>query len=243
MHLRSEKTFECMNEENNFAIVRKPSSAVEKAAPGAKSILSGMVADTFALLSARIKSEAESWYENGVSCYVAQNYPEAVKWYRKAADQGVAGAQFSLGVCYDFGDGVTQDYAEAVKWYRKAADQGIAGAQNNLGNCYRDGQGVALDHAEAIKWYRKAADLGEARAQYNLGMCYSNGQGVAQDYSEAVKWFLKAAEKGNADPMQAWSPLRLGQWRNQKCARGRQVVSKSCRKRIFKGPTLPWHLL
>jgi molecular chaperone DnaK len=39
-----------MDEKNNFALVRKPSSAVEKAAPGAKRILSGMVADTLALV-------------------------------------------------------------------------------------------------------------------------------------------------------------------------------------------------
>ena len=38
-----------MDEPNNFVLVRKPSSAVEKAAPGAKRILSGMVADALAL--------------------------------------------------------------------------------------------------------------------------------------------------------------------------------------------------
>ena len=38
-----------MNEKNDFALVRKPTSAVEKAAPGAKRILSGIVADALAL--------------------------------------------------------------------------------------------------------------------------------------------------------------------------------------------------
>ena len=38
-----------MNEKNNHALVRRPSSAVEKAAPGVKRILSGMVTDTLAL--------------------------------------------------------------------------------------------------------------------------------------------------------------------------------------------------
>lgn len=38
-----------LKDKNNFALVRKPSSAVEKAAPGAKRILSGMVADALAL--------------------------------------------------------------------------------------------------------------------------------------------------------------------------------------------------
>lgn len=38
-----------MNDRNDFALVRKPSSAVEKTAPRAKRILTGMVADTLAL--------------------------------------------------------------------------------------------------------------------------------------------------------------------------------------------------
>ena len=38
-----------MNKNNDFALVRKPSSAVEKAAPGAKRILSSMVADALTL--------------------------------------------------------------------------------------------------------------------------------------------------------------------------------------------------
>ena len=55
---------------------------------------------------------------------VPQDYAEAVKWYRKAADQGYAAAQTNLGLMYAHGQGVPQDYVEAVKWYRKAADQG-----------------------------------------------------------------------------------------------------------------------
>jgi CheY-like chemotaxis protein len=38
-----------MNDQNDFALVRKPSSAVEKAAPRAKRILSGMVTDALTL--------------------------------------------------------------------------------------------------------------------------------------------------------------------------------------------------
>jgi TPR repeat protein len=53
---------------------------------------------------------------------VAQDYKEAVKWYRKAAEQGVVDGQYNLGWMYDKGKGVVQDYKEAVKWYRKAAE-------------------------------------------------------------------------------------------------------------------------
>ena len=46
---------------------------------------------------------------------------EAVKWFRKAAEQGNASAQSNLGVMYAEGRGVPQDDAEAVKWYRRGA--------------------------------------------------------------------------------------------------------------------------
>jgi TPR repeat protein len=57
---------------------------------------------------------------------------EAVLWYRKAADQGHASAQNSLGVMYMSGLGVKSDCAEAVRWYAKAAAQGFEAARRNL---------------------------------------------------------------------------------------------------------------
>ncbi len=75
---------------------------------------------------------------------------EAVNWYRKAADQGLAQAQCKLGECYYSGWGVEKDEAEAVNWYRKAADQGLAEAQYKLGRCYYSGRGVEEDMKEAV---------------------------------------------------------------------------------------------
>ena len=58
-------------------------------------------------------------YSLGV-CYadgrgVAKDYVEAVKWYRKAAEQNHAGAQYNLGVCYANGQGVAKDYVESLQ--------------------------------------------------------------------------------------------------------------------------------
>jgi hypothetical protein len=80
---------------------------------------------------------------------VPQDYAEAAKWYRKAAEQGIDEAQFNLGLMYDKGQGVLQDYAEAVKWYRKAAEQGIDEAQFSLGKMYYRGRGVPKDYVLA----------------------------------------------------------------------------------------------
>ena len=55
---------------------------------------------------------------------VEQDDYEAVKWFRKAAEQGYADAQCDLGFMYEKGRGVPKDESEAVKWYRKAAEQG-----------------------------------------------------------------------------------------------------------------------
>ena len=78
---------------------------------------------------------------------VAKDDAQAVAWYRKAADQGLALAQINLGVMYANGRGVAKDDDEAVAWCRKAADQGLALAQNNLGGMYANGRGVAKDEA------------------------------------------------------------------------------------------------
>jgi TPR repeat protein len=63
-------------------------------------------------------------YDTGAG--VKRDVTEAIKWYRRAAEQGNAEGQYSLGGKYDSGDGVAQDFAEALKWYRKAAEQGTA---------------------------------------------------------------------------------------------------------------------
>lgn len=130
---------------------------------------------------------------------VSQDDYEAVRWWRKAAEQGFAGAQHNLGNMYYNGTGVSKDEYEALKWYRKAAEQGVAIAQCYLGRIYANGEcGVSKDEYEALKWYRKAANQGEAEAQDELGMMYYSGEGVTKDYYEAIKWWREAAKLGNA---------------------------------------------
>ena len=110
--------------------------------------------------------------EDGGTAMLHGDYVTALKLWRPLADQGSADAQFSLGMMYGKGKGVTQDYTEALKWYRKAADQGNAWAQFSLGIMYYNGQGVPQNHTEALKWYRKAADQGNVLALHNLGPMY-----------------------------------------------------------------------
>ena len=99
---------------------------------------------------------------------VVQNDTQAVYWYRKAANQGYANAQNSLGGMYAMGLGVEQDYSQAVYWARKAANQGEASSQYNLGRMYAKGTGVEQDNAQAVYWYQKAANQGHIKAKKAL---------------------------------------------------------------------------
>ena len=133
---------------------------------------------------------------------VEQDCGQAGKWYRLAAKQGFALAQYNLGTMHDFGDGVAQDDNEAIAWYRRAAEQGHAQAQCNLGVLHENGEGAEQDAAEAVKWYTFAAEQGNAAAQNNLGTMYGKGDGVEQDYAEAVKWYQAAAEQDQGIALQ-----------------------------------------
>ena len=143
--------------------------------------------------------DANELHNEGIRYYNSQNYEEAAKWFRKAAEQGHVYAQYNLGYCYDSGEGVTQNYEEAAKWYRKAAEQGRVEAQFSLGCCYYSGEGVTQNYKEAVTWYRLAAEQGNAGAQYNLGGLFYFGRGVPQNDQKAREWWQKAAEQGNQD--------------------------------------------
>ena len=69
-------------------------------------------------------------YENGRG--VTQDYKEAVKWWRLAAENGYASSQSNLGMMHATGKGVTQDYVKAHMWFNIAAENGDEGAKKNL---------------------------------------------------------------------------------------------------------------
>ena len=69
-------------------------------------------------------------YETGKG--IEQNSEEAVKWYRKAAEQENATAQYNLGLIYQYGKGVVKNHSEAIKWYEKSAGHGYQSAEKKL---------------------------------------------------------------------------------------------------------------
>lgn len=55
---------------------------------------------------------------------------KAFKWYSKAAEQGIAAAQFSLGACYDSGVGVAQNEKLATEFFLRQRKTCYCSAQS-----------------------------------------------------------------------------------------------------------------
>jgi TPR repeat protein len=99
-----------------------------------------------------------------------QDERQAAHYYKLAADEGHAGAQFVLGLTYAKGSGVLpQDDREAVRLFKLAADQGNDWAQYSLGLFYAEGLGgLPQDEREAARLFKLASDQGLAQAKDHL---------------------------------------------------------------------------
>lgn len=127
---------------------------------------------------------------------VTRDMGEAVRWFKRAAEDDLPEAQHWLGMMYAKGRGVDLDHARAAGWFELAAKQDLPEAQHALGTMLLKGQGVARDDAKAARWLLKAAELGLPRAQYNLGVLYEFGRGVTLSLSQAKARYQQAADAG-----------------------------------------------
>jgi uncharacterized protein len=120
---------------------------------------------------------------------VQLNMAAALEWCQKAADQGLAAAQYELGQIYEHPwRPELQDVREAAKWYRKAADQNFAKAQDELAAMYEFGLGVPTDYTKAEELFVKAGDLASVANMYDA---------VAHEPNKAANWRRRLAGKGD----------------------------------------------
>jgi TPR repeat protein len=68
-----------------------------------------------------------------------QNLEEAFRWFKTAADQGLAGAEFNTGFSYLTGKGVELNFEEARRFLSRAAGKGHGKAMSLLNQMDRHG--------------------------------------------------------------------------------------------------------
>lgn len=106
-------------------------------------------------------------YADGIG--VAENLPQALVWYEKAANQGNAVAQGMQGLLLITGQAGTKDVKKGIALAERAAAAGDAGALFTMGELYANGFfGQANARAQAIAWHQKAWAAGHAGAEQTL---------------------------------------------------------------------------
>ena len=84
---------------------------------------------------------------------VAQDYEEATKWWRLAAEQGYANAQYNLALIYGEGINVIKNYVIAHMWFNIAASNGYEDAKKGID--FLAGQMTSEQIAKAQKLARE----------------------------------------------------------------------------------------
>ncbi len=132
----------------------------------------------------------------------------AASFLRRAAQKGVAPAQYELGKLYERGQGVDKDLIEARSLIQKAAEAGHVNAMYDYALFLAEGEGGAKSEADAVTWFHEAAKAGHIDAQYNLGVVHAEGIGTPQNLTEALFWFQVASRAGDTGAEQEVANLR-----------------------------------
>ena len=159
------------------------------------------------------------------------DFQNAARLLRRGAEQGIAQAQYNLGVLLYQGSGVAKDFAQAIQWFRRAAAQDYANAVYMLAFMCENGYGCVRDLPTALDLYKRAAALEEPDSQCKLaqllldatlqekaGVAFRS-QGwdfVAADHAEAKRLLHEACNRDHqysqdilAQLDWAWPPLRV----------------------------------
>ena len=154
---------------------------------------------------------------------LSRNLPKAIKWFRRAGDQGHIFAQIRIGNLLLLWVDEDGSDSEAFGWFLKASKLGDPGSQWQIGQMYEDGVGVTRDIEKAAHWYLKAAE-GDgnfwnkpfnreamyevaiatsipqnalfviSESAFKIAKMYDRGEGLPRSDSNALKYYKLAAK-------------------------------------------------
>ena len=137
-------------------------------------------------------SQAEQMLQRGNEAYEHGDYATAVSCYEKAAEDGLAEAQYLLAYSLYMGEGVERNYTSAAQWYKRASRQNHVKAEYNLAYCYMNGRGVPRDYDRALELLTASAEGGNIQAMVTLSECYERGVLVEEDRAMSEMWQKRA---------------------------------------------------
>lgn len=134
-------------------------------------------------------------YYNPPLCDFEKDFEQAVKYFKIAADAGIAESQYKLGWMYRFGLGCEVNIEQSIKYELMAAEQGHTGGYGQLAYLYQI-KGFTNYH-KAFKYAKLAADAGYAHGAFVCGNFLFLGRGCVANESEALKYYKFAYQHGS----------------------------------------------
>ena len=119
---------------------------------------------------------------------------------RRAADLGLAPAQYRLAKFYEAGQGVPRDMSTAFRLTDMAARSGNRIAMHDLALMIAEGHGgPSRKPEESLVWFERAARLGVLDSQFNMAYLLDSGNtaNVSRDPVAAYAWYAIAANNGD----------------------------------------------
>lgn len=143
--------------------------------------------------------------------YKTGKYDRALKFFRRASDDGNIVADWYLGHMFRLGRGVPRDDAIAFSYYSRVADlyepdeqdqnrlRIMVDAMVRVADYQRTGVASAkirpTPSVAARTYFKIATAYGHPAAQYALGVMNINGEGVKANPQQGLKWLIAAARK------------------------------------------------
>ncbi|KAL6250374.1 Chitin synthase 4 [Rhinocladiella similis] len=107
-----------------------------------------------------------AWYMVGVPNVLEKDEAEAYEWAKKAADQGLPKAEYTVGYFTETGIGCRRDPLEANVWYVRAAEHGEERAKHRIAAIKAAGSGADPMTAAAVG---KRGLLTDSKSSGNIG--------------------------------------------------------------------------
>lgn len=126
---------------------------------------------------------------------------DSIKWFAKAADEGLTEAQTFIGKAYLYADGVEEDFNKAYHYLKLAAEDSDPQAEFSIAMMFYEGKGKSKDLSAAISWLKRAAAKKHPMSINNLAWLYAtNANKSYRDAKKALFWAEKLPSDSESSP-------------------------------------------
>ena len=137
--------------------------------------------------------------DQGFKFYQMEEYSQAFRYLKLAADHNYPKAFCRLAECYLSGVGCREDHALAASTYQQGMELGDLECKHNFATLLMEGIGVPQDLERGRQILEECAKERYPRALFTIGLMHENGVFYEQSYQKAMLFYLRAGLEGASE--------------------------------------------